>query len=63
MAKTSPDSRFVGILDSRVTLGAGAKGRSSSFAISRVLQGTLGHVIGGGLYPGGLHCYSKNNNQ
>ena len=61
MAKSSPDSRFVGILDSRVTLGAGAKGRSSSFAISRVLQGTLGHVIGGGLYPGGLHCYSKNN--
>ncbi len=61
MAKTSPDSRFIGILDSRVTLGAGAKGRSSSFSISRVLQGTLGYVIGGGLYPGGLHCYSKHN--
>ena len=61
MAKTSPDTRFVGILDSRVTLGAGAKGRSSSFSISRVLQGTLGYVIGGGLYPGGLHCYSQYN--
>lgn len=61
MAKSHPDSRFVGILDSRVTLGAAAKGRSSSFAISRVLQGTLGYVIGGGLYPGGLHCYSHHN--
>lgn len=61
MAKTFRDSRFIGILDSRVTLGAAAKGRSSSFAISRVLQGTLGYVIGGNLYPGGLHCYSKHN--
>ena len=61
MAKSYPDTRFVGILDSRVTLGAAAKGRSSSFAISRVLQGTLGYVIGGGLYPGGLHCYSHQN--
>lgn len=61
MAKSFPDSRFVGILDSRVTLGAAAKGRSSSFAISRVLQGTLGYVIGGGLYPRGLHCYSHHN--
>ena len=61
MAKSFPDTRFVGILDSRVTLGAAAKGRSSSFAISRVLQGTLGYVIGGGLYPGGLHCYSHLN--
>ena len=52
MAKSHPDTRFVGILDSRVTLGAAAKGRSSSFAISRVLQGALRYVIGGGLYPG-----------
>ena len=61
MAKSFPSSRFVGILDSRVTLGAAAKGRSSSFAISRVLQGTLGYIIGGNLYPGGLHCYSHAN--
>ena len=61
MAKSHPDTHFVGILDSRVTLGAAAKGRSSSFTISRVLQGTLGYVIGGGLYPGGLHCYSHHN--
>eukprot|EP00438_Fugacium_kawagutii_P008019 Skav209170 [mRNA] locus=scaffold1137:401715:406094:- [translate_table: standard] len=61
MAKSHRDSRFIGILDSRVTLGAAAKGRSSSFAISRVLQGSIGYVIGGNLYPGGLHCYSKHN--
>ena len=58
MAKTHRNSRFTGLfyLDSRVTLGAAAKGRLSSYAISRVLQGCVGHVIGGNLYPGGLHC-------
>ena len=61
MAKTQRDKRFIGILDSRVTLGAAAKGRSSSFAISRVLQGSIGYLIGGNLYPGGLHCYSAHN--
>lgn len=61
MAKSSRDSRFVGLLDSRVTLGASAKGRSSSFAISRVLQGSIAYIIGGNLYPGGLHCYSAFN--
>lgn len=60
-AKKYPNSRLLALLDSRVTLGAAAKGRSSSFAISRVLQGCLGYVIGGGLYPGGLHiCSAKN---
>lgn len=48
------DSRCIGLLDSRVTLGAAAKGRSSSYAISRVLQGSLGYIIGGNLYPGGF---------
>lgn len=61
MAKSSPDTRFVGFLDSRVTIGATAKGRSSSYAISRVLQGTLPYLIGGGLFPGCLHCYSADN--
>ena len=60
-AKRFPSHRLLGLLDSRVTLGAAAKGRSSSFAISRVLQGCLGYIIGGNLYPGGLHvCSSKN---
>ena len=61
MAKSEPDSRFVGLLDSRVTIGATSKGRSSSFALSRVLQGCICYVIGGGLYPGCLHCGSKHN--
>jgi hypothetical protein len=40
-AKTEQDSRVVGLLDSRVTIGAAAKGRSSSLALSKVLQGTM----------------------
>jgi len=59
--KTERDSRFITLLDSRVTLGATAKGRSSSYAISRVLQGSLGYILGANLYPGGMHCYSKSN--
>ena len=42
-------------------LGATAKGRSSSKAICRVLQGSLGYILGGGLYPGGLHAGSQLN--
>ena len=60
-ARCHPNSRLVALLDSRVTLGAAAKGRSSSFALSRVLQGSLGYVLGGGLYPGGLHVESTKN--
>ena len=55
MAKSHPNSRFVGLLDSRVTIGATAKGRSSSYAISRVLQGCLAYILGSNLYPGCLH--------
>ncbi len=60
-AKLEPCSRFVGLLDSRVTIGAAAKGRSSSFAISRILQGSLAYIIGSELYPGCIHCASKEN--
>ena len=60
-ARHHPNSRFLSLLDSRVTLGATSKGRSSSRALCRVLQGSLGYIIGGCLYPGGLHiCSSKN---
>ena len=61
VAKSHPDSRFVGLLDSRVTIGATTKGRSSSYALSRVLKGCIAYIIGGGLYPGLLHIYSKEN--
>ena len=61
LAKSDPDSRMVALLDSRVTIGASEKGRSSSYALSRVLQGTIPYVVGSGLYPGCLHCYSADN--
>lgn len=60
-ARRYPNSRVLALLDSRVTLGATSKGRSSSTALCRVLQGSLGYILGGGLYPGGLHiCSAKN---
>ena len=61
LAKRSPDCRSLSLLDSRVTMGAVAKGRSSSPALSRVLQGTLPYTLGGGLYNGALHVYSGQN--
>ena len=60
-AKHRPCSRVLGLLDSRVTLGAAAKGRSSSPALCRVLQGSLPYLLGGGLYNGNLHVYSGQN--
>ena len=60
-ARLRPDSRTVWLLDSRVTLGAVAKGRSSSPALCRILQGTLPYTLGGGLCSGNLHVYSSKN--
>ena len=61
IAKAEPGHRFVALLDSRVTIGAASKGRSSSSSLSRILQGTLGFILGGNLYPGLLHCSSARN--
>ena len=55
--RTSPDARIASLFDSRVTFGAGAKGRSSSAALNRIQQGSLGYVLGGGLYLGPLCSY------
>ena len=60
-ARLRPNSHRVGLLDSRVTLGAVAKGRSSSPARCRILQGTLPYTLGGGLYSGNLRVYSSKN--
>ena len=57
-SKRHPRSRVVGLLDSRVTMGAAAKGRSSSKSLSRILRTSLGYVLGGALYPGCIHCRS-----
>lgn len=58
ISKVCYNSRLVALLDSRVTMGAVAKGRSSSKALSRILRSTLPYLIGSGLYPGTLHCRS-----
>ncbi len=60
-ARMHPNSRTVALLDSRVALGATSKGRSSSRAICRVLQGSLCYILGGCLYPGGIHISSAKN--
>ena len=57
-SKVHVNSRLVALLDSRVTMGAVAKGRSSSRALSKILRGTLPYILGSGLYPGTLHCRS-----
>ena len=60
-AKRHPRCRLLGLIDSRVLLGAAAKGRSASGALCRVLRSTLPYVLGSALYPGGLHVYSAHN--
>ena len=60
-SKRFPRSRLLGLIDSRVLLGAAAKGRSASPALCRVLRSTLPYVLGSGLYPCGLHVYSAKN--
>ena len=55
LARHCPDSRTLLLQDSRVTIGATAKGRSSSAALNGIARGQLPYVIGGGLYLGGLH--------
>ena len=61
VAKSDPNSRFLAILDSRVTIGAAAKGRSSSESISCILRGSLAYCVGGNIYPGLLHGPSEKN--
>ncbi len=61
LAKNQPCIRFPALLDSRVTIGAAAKGRSSSPGITRILQGCLAYTVGSSLYPGLLHCSSADN--
>ena len=50
------DCRLVCFQDSLVTLGASAKGRSSSDALNRVLRHSMSFQIAKNVYPGGVHC-------
>ena len=49
-------SRVVVFQDSMVTLGANAKGRSSSVALNRIMQKSLALQLGKEIYPVGIHC-------
>ena len=44
-----------------MVLGASAKGRSSSTALNGVLRAALPYLLGGDLYPGGVHVNSGDN--
>ena len=61
LAATAPESRPVILGDSRVVLGATSKGRSSSAALNGTLRASLPYLLGGDLYPGGLHLNSEMN--
>ena len=51
-AEKQPDSRFLGLLDSRVAKGALAKGRSSSLGLQRACKRSAAIQVCFGLYPG-----------
>ena len=50
------DHRIVVFQDSVVTLGANAKGRSSSAALNRILRKSMALQLAKNLYPVGIHC-------
>ena len=51
-AVESPACRQMCLLDSRVAVGAFAKGRSASSQLNRVLRAALPHIVGGHIWPG-----------
>ena len=61
LSVAEPRTRPVVLTDSRVALGAMAKGRSSSAPLNAVMRGMLPYILGGGLYPGMLHVSSEAN--
>ena len=50
------DCRLVVCQDSMVTLGANAKGRSSSLALNNIMRRSLAYQLAKNLYPVGVHC-------
>eukprot|EP00971_Amphidinium_carterae_P060632 1200124-Amphidinium_carterae.1 len=50
-----PNCRCVLMQDSRVVIGATARGRSSSKALNHVAATQLPYILGGCLYPGAIH--------
>ena len=56
MAISPWDCRLVVFQDSMVTLGANAKGRSSSSALNRIMRQSLAFQLGKNVYASGIHC-------
>lgn len=61
LAKTQAQSRFGVLLDSRVTIGCNAKGRSSSATMNHYMCSCLPYILGGGLYPALFHIGTHDN--
>ena len=61
LAKTNANSRFGVLLDSRVTIGCNAKGRSSSATMNHYMCSCLPCVLGGNLYPALFHVGTHDN--
>ena len=61
VAKTHPHSRFCAMLDSRVTIGCNAKGRSSSKQLNFYLGSAVPYLIGGDIYPFLIHLGTGDN--
>ena len=52
MARSHPGTRGLFLLDSRVTIGASAKGRSASKALNYPLRAGIAEFVGCDFYPG-----------
>ena len=61
LAKTVQGSRFGVLLDSSVTIGCNAKGRSSSTTLNYYLSTSLPYVLGGSLCPYLFHVRTDDN--
>ena len=61
LLKTEPNTRFGVMLDSRVTIGCNAKGRSTSQKLNYYLSSCLPFLVGGNLYPGYFHIGTDDN--
>lgn len=61
LSSTRPVSRFGVLLDSRVTIGCNAKGRSSSTKLNYYLSTSLPFILGGELFPALFHIGTDDN--
>ncbi|CAE7560174.1 SUF4 [Symbiodinium sp. CCMP2592] len=61
LSSVHPVSRFGVLLDSRVTIGCNAKGRSSSMKLNYYLSTSLPFILGGELFPALFHIGTGDN--